>query len=311
MAKIEHAIGVDVGGTKIAAGVVRLADGAILARRLQPTAPQRGGRAVLDDVIQLAQSLLAESRELGVSAGAVGIGLAELVSPHGEVLSAATIDWLRQDVAGAIQRATQLDARIDADVRAAALAEARYGAGMGRQVFLYVTVGTGISACLVIDGVPFTGARGLTGTFASSPMFAPAKTGDLEFGPTLEAFASGLGLPEQFRRIRPSFKGDAREVLRIADEEHQNEVKLLVYSAGVTLGRGIGNLVNMLDPEVVVLGGGLGLNERYTVLIETGLRQQVWSRLHKDIPVLKAQLGADAGLVGAAACVTLPGRGSE
>lgn len=304
---VEHVIGIDVGGTKIAAGLVRIKDGRVLAHRHAPTLPARGGQAVLDDVISIARSLQGESRQLSAPVSAIGVGIAELVSPRGELLSAATIDWRPLNPANAIHRATGLEAWFEADVRAAALAESMYGAGREQNVFLYVTVGTGISATLVQDGLPYAGARGLTGTFASSPMFMPNLDDKLEFGPTLEEYASGLGLPARLRRVRPSFTGDARDVMRMGNEGDA-EAQLVVTTGGVALGRSVGNLVNCLDPGTVVLGGGLGLAERYLQLIDGAMRQQVWSQLHREIPLAAAQLGVDAGLIGAAASAIVVGR---
>src|SRR5688572_1020625 len=91
--RTQCAIGIDVGGTKCAAGLVALPDGKIVARRLQPTEPERGGEAVLADVIELIHSLRREGNELRVSPEAIGLGVAELVDTTGNVLSAATIQW--------------------------------------------------------------------------------------------------------------------------------------------------------------------------------------------------------------------------
>ena len=144
------AVGIDVGGTKIAAGVVDLESGTIGERRHLPTRPERGGSAVLDDCAALAH-------DLGGGELPVGIGLCELVDLAGRAASADTIDWRGLDVARAFDAPRFA---LESDVRAAALAEARFGAGAGRSPFLYVIVGTGASACLVVDGAPYAGARG-------------------------------------------------------------------------------------------------------------------------------------------------------
>src|SRR5262245_33765300 len=86
-------IGIDVGGTKCAAGLIALPDGAVLARRLRPTLPKRGGHAVLADIVESSCSLQMQSTELGVTLEAIGMGVAELVGIGGQVLSAATIQW--------------------------------------------------------------------------------------------------------------------------------------------------------------------------------------------------------------------------
>lgn len=86
------------------------------------------------------------------------------------------------------------------------------------------------------------------------------------------------------------------------------EALLIVTTGGTALGRSVGNLVNVLDPRAVVIGGGLGLAERYMKLIDAAMRQQVWSPFHKEIPLVAAQRGVDAGLIGAAASAIVVGR---
>jgi len=191
------AIGVDVGGTKIAAGVVTFPDGQLRARRRIQTGASRGGDAVLGDVLRLVKELSGEARKLNLRPVAIGAGVCELVSPGGRVLSANCIDWLKVPVRERLSAIAP--ARIEADVRAAALAEARFGAGREFNGFLYVTVGTGISSCLVVEGRPFAGARGATGTMASSAWsFACEKCGHADER-SLEEIASGPALVARYR----------------------------------------------------------------------------------------------------------------
>jgi glucokinase len=292
----QYAIGVDIGGTKCAAGLVRLDEGRVIARCEQATRPERGGMAVLNDVIALTKSLQEEARALAVVPTSVGIGICELVSRDGRVLSAATVRWqdpfIRESLA-----AMSLPVQIDADARA----EALYGAGRDSHSFVYVAVGTGISACLVFDSEPYAGARGLTGTFASSNGLIPGSDGELHAGPPLESFASGPALAARFAVARSDFQGAATEVLRFA-ASGDSHAKNIVASAGTALGAAIANLVNILDPETVVIGGGLGLAAGlYRESIEVALRRYVWSELHRDLKIMSAQLGNDAAIVGAAA----------
>src|SRR5947209_3248578 len=130
----------------------------------------------------------ANARVHGLEPATIGIGVAELVTPDGVVVSDATIRWKGLPIQERFQRL--LPTCIEADVRAAARAEARWGAGAGLASFLYVTVGTGISSCLVLDGEPHHGARGLSGTFASASTFVPTKDGQIAETPPLERFAS-------------------------------------------------------------------------------------------------------------------------
>lgn len=298
--QLECAIGVDVGGTKCAAGLVRIADGYVVAMRLQPTHAERGGRAVLADVVGLARSLQEEAAQLHVTPVAIGVGVAELVGVDGRVLSDATIQWLNVAVAAELKAATGLPVKLEADVRAAARCEACNGAGRPYTSFLFITIGTGISASLVIDRIPYAGARGLTGTFASSPGLIPAQDGQLASGPPLEQFASGPAIAARFSQVCPEFRGTAREVLSLAHEGNAT-ARDVITTAGAAAGAAIGQLVNTLDPEAVVIGGGLGLAPgMYRAMLEANMREHIWSDLHRRLPLLNAERGNDAGFIGAA-----------
>ena len=293
-------IGIDVGGTKIAAGLLALPAGEVLARRLQPTYPERGGEAVLSDVIAIAQSLKDEAIGLEAPPAAIGVGVAELVSPAGDVLDEATIRWKGIAVGRRVSSETSLPVTIEADVRAAARAEAELGSGRGLESFVYVTVGTGISACLVLDGSPYTGARGLAGSFASSRMASAADHGEIQFGPPLERYAGGPAIASRLAALLPDFSGTAREVLALAESGNGDAIAV-VDSAGRALGAAMAQLVNVLDPHALVIGGGLGLaGGRYRRNLEEALRLHIYSEHHRDLPLLDGALGVDAGWIGAA-----------
>jgi glucokinase len=292
------ALGLDVGGTKIAAAVVSFPSGQVRLRREIPTRLARGGDAVLEAALALARGLAEEARALDLRLQAVGLGLCELVSPDGEIFSANCLPWRSADV---VQRLSVIGpAVIEADVRAAALAESLFGAGRGLRQFVYVTIGTGIASCLVLDGRPFTGTRGATGTCASSPLPRLAASTDTGPSPTLEELAAGPALVARFNQLH----GDAassRDVLAAA--RGGNVVALeVVQSAGQALGATLAWLVNVLDPEALIVGGGLGLSEGpYWDSLVAATRRHIWSPAHRDLPILRAATGTDAGVIGAAA----------
>src|SRR5262245_8294044 len=116
------AIGVDIGGTKCAAGLVLTADGSILARRQVPTNAARGGAAVLADIVELTAEIIDEGAGRGAIPTGIGVGVAELVDPAGRVLSDATIAWRGVDVARELGEMMGLPVELEADVRAAARA---------------------------------------------------------------------------------------------------------------------------------------------------------------------------------------------
>ncbi len=292
------AIGLDVGGTKIAGGVVT-AVGEVITKRLIPTLPQRGGEAVLADALALAGSLREEARAAGRNAMAVGIGVGELVDLNGNITSAQTIPWRGVQVQ---KRFAELaPAVVDADSRAAAFCEAKFGAGRNHRIFLYVTAGTGIGSCLVLDGVPYAGSRGSSGTLASGPLTTRCTECGTVLRPVLERLASGPALVERYNQLTSGVVTKGEEVLAAAaaGDCHATHV---VQTAGEALGATVGLLVNTLDPEAIVLGGGLGTaGGLYWNSFVTSTRQHIWSDTHRDLPIVTAACGNDAGFVGAAA----------
>ena len=294
------AIGVDVGGTKIAAGAVAFPQGIVQARRIIPTVPQRGGEAVLVDVERIVSELAAEVAEIGHRVDGIGMGVCEIVDQSGEIVSANSVAWTAVDVRRRLEAIAPV--AIEADVRAAARAEALFGAGRNSRVFLYVTIGTGISCCLVTDREPFTGARGATGTMASGPLPGFNGEGPTEPLPTLEQIASGPALVTRFRAAR-GVADSAQEVLKAAANGNAPAIAV-VRSAAEALGATVGMLVGVLDPERVVLGGGLGLAEGlFRDALVSSARRNIWWDGHRDLPIVPAETGADAGLIGAAAAV--------
>jgi glucokinase len=293
------ALGIDVGGTKIAGGVVSLPEGRIGAQRMIPTSPERGGAAVLTEVVRLAEELAATTRSAGLKLGGVGVGLCELVDPRGRILSANCVRWDDQSVR---QRLAHLGpVIIEADVRAAALAEAHFGAGKTFRNFLYVTVGTGISCCLMLEGEPYFGARGATGTMASSPFSLPCEKCGHVSRRSLEELASGPALVARYNARSSAGARSGPEVLAAAEAGDADAIDV-VHSAGEALGANVGFLVNVLDPESVVVGGGLGLSEGpYWESFLASTRRHLWSAVHRELPILRAATGPTSGLIGAAA----------
>ena len=261
-----RAIGIDVGGTKIAAGLVDTATGVVEARLERGTRPEREAAAVLGDCVAMAQRLAA-----GQPGVPIGVGVCELVDREGHTQSAQSIDWRETDVVGAF--AAIGPAVVESDVRAAAVAEAQFGGGRGVDDLLFVIVGTGISCCLVLGGRAYAGAHGNAICFGAPPV---------------EDAASGLALAVAGGRER------AEDVL--ADRA----LDAVVESAAAALGAGLAWLVNALDPGMVVIGGGLGLVDRYRDLAVEAMRPMIFAYNSRDVAVAPAQLGADAGVIGAA-----------
>jgi glucokinase len=292
-------IGIDVGGTKIAGGLVNLSAGTVRSRRQIPTRPDRGGMAVLQDVVALAEELSAEAVAYDAKVRAIGLGIAELVDKRGDIQSAHVIDWIGLPVREAFSHLVPVS--IESDVRAAALAEAHFGAGQPYSVFAYISVGTGISSCLVQDRQPFAGSRGNALVLASAPLTSVCDHCGTVQDQILEDVASGPALVARYnaRGNRVIHSGqDIMAAMAQGDEIARDVVR----SAAAALGNSVGWLVNVLDPDAVVVGGGLGLaGGLYWEQFVASTRGHIWSEATRTLPIIQAGLGTESGLIGAAA----------
>lgn len=267
-------LGIDVGATKVAAGMVDVGSGAVLRSTSVPSNPARGGPSLLADCVALAQRVAGADQVQGV-----GIGVCELVDPGGAVRSADSFDWRGLDIAGSFREIAPI--RVESDVRAAARAEAIFGAGRTLRSFLYVNAGTGVSSALVLDGLPYIGARGNAVLLGAGPLDVEQVSGG-----TAVARAAGMS--------------SAAEVSRAARAGDEAALAVLVH-AGTALGEAIAFAVNLLDPEAVVLGGSVVLGASpYRQALEPAIREHLWAEETRGLSVLTSELGDSAGLIGAA-----------
>lgn len=295
-----YAIGIDLGGTKIAAGLVELPAGRILRQELMPTAPERGGAAVLEDALGLARRLQAHAAGAAQPVCGIGVGICELVDLEGAIRSDALIKW--QGLAAQQAFNELAPTRFESDARAPALAEARYGAGKGHRHFIYLTIGTGISYCLVIDGRPYAGAHGNAIIAGSGLLGSDCESCGASAERSLEDFASGPALVTRYNQKSSAPLTTGLEVVAAA-AAGDPVAKAIVVSAGVAAGNTAGFLVNALDPGLLIVAGGLGLaGGLYWDSFVASTRRRIWAEAYRSLPIVTAQLGFDAGVIGAALC---------
>lgn len=293
------AIGIDIGATKVLGGLVNVTTGEVLHSDEIPALPRRDAEVVLDDIVELAARIKNVAERDALPVHGLGVGIAEIVDPSGNITTRETFDWLELPVS---ERFSEIMTPfvMEADVRAAARAEARFGAGHGLASFAYVTIGSGISSCLVLDGKPLIGNTGCAIVLTSATTQEHCLVCGETYEFCLEAYASGLGMTRRYAEAVSREVTRAEEVFDAAAASDAVAVDI-IKTAASALGKNVAQLVNLLDPAAIVIGGGLGLAPGpYRDTLTDSIRQQIWHESVRDLPIVTAELGAAGGMVGAA-----------
>ncbi|MGN9783038.1 ROK family protein [Nonomuraea sp. ZG12] len=290
------AVAVDIGGTKIAAGLVD-AEGRLYERRRTATPAAEGGEAIMAAVLDCARPL----RDLGGDrVVACGIATAGVVDPAGRIAGATDLlrGWAGTDVRGIAERGLGIPAEVVNDCHAAGTAEARIGAARGARTGLVVAVGTGIGGALVADGVTVTGRSGTAGAIGHVP--APVVAGrrcSCGAFDHVEAHASGPAIERSYRELTGQAAG-LREIASLA-RSGRSQALHAITTAGGLLGRVLGGAANLLDPDVIVIAGGVsGLGSLLLGPMRRTFRAEALPG-SRAILIRVAVLGERAGLVGA------------
>lgn len=289
------AIGADVGGTKIAAGLVELDTGRLAERCELPTPRGEGAEAIIAAIGAAALRMEEAGRGAGIRPVGLGIGLPELVRHDGTPASRWIADWHGSDLPRAFARFAPV--AVESDVRLAALAELRYGHGRSLPDFIFVSIGSGLSCAVVRDGFIERGAHGFAIHFASSDIVAIAADSGARISFNLEGFASGLGMSQVYE-TRTKRAATARMMV---EGEAGPEGEALLDEATTALASAIGQMINLIDPDGVVIGGGLGTAPAYFDRLKSKIPAFIWAEECRALPVLASRLKASAGVVGAAA----------
>lgn len=304
------ALAVDLGGTDLRAAVVE-ATGRVAAFASTPTDAKGGPDAVIAQMVALLEQVRAETPDADIIG--LGVGAPGPLDPEaGIVVDAPTlVGWRNVPLAAILSERLGCAARLENDANAAALGEWRFGAGQGTQSMVFVTVSTGIGGGVIVDGHLLHGRRGLAGEIGHMTISErPVRCACGGVG-CWEAFASGTALAREASQLAAS--GGASEIERlagpnpitgrhVAEAARQGDgpaLKLLDEEAR-WLGVGLANLLHLYSPERVILGGGVG---SLLPTMQERIRHTIGERAmaaFRDVPVVQAALGRNAGLVGAA-----------
>lgn len=291
-------LGVDIGGTKVLAGVVE--DGAIIDRARRTTG--QSATEIETAVIDAISELTAKHH-----VGAVGIAAAGFISSDGKtVLSSPNIpSWNGVDITTGIAKAVQMPVRLENDANAAAWGEARFGAGKGVSDLLMVTVGTGIGGGIILDGHVVRGGFGIAAEVGHMSLVADGLPCGCGQRGCFEQYASGSALV----RVVEETTGKKLTGHEITEAAQSGEKFALdaFQEIGQWLGRGIASACALLDPSKIVLGGGVSdAGELLLKPTQDSYQQHLPATSRRPhAPIVLASLGSDAGVIGAADLATL------
>lgn len=317
-ARPQCALGVDLGGTYIKSGLVT-DGGAVLKEWRIDTEAEQGGEHVVRRMISLCREMLGSLPESVEKEDVVGVGIGSPgvfdYKTGALVAGAVNIPGLDGTPMRSIfEQDFGLPTRVDNDANAFALAETRYGAGHGAMVAVAYTIGTGIGGGVVIDGKVFRGAWGFAGELGHvtvEPEGVPCPCGNHG---CLESYTSANQIAAFARHLAPSekesvLKGlDDEEITSkaVAEAAHAGDSLALriVDRTAYYLGVGIAAAVIVLNPAVIIIGGGgAQMGDLLFDPIRLHLRRRVYHQKVREVPIVGASLGTKAGLVGAAGLV--------
>ena len=308
----KYKIGVDVGGTNVKVALVDKS-GSIVYSDTVPTRAEMGYEYTISNIIKAIQSLMKESKVDKSNIEGIGFGFpGQIDCDNGIVRLAPNIPgWVNIPIADIVSKEFDIPVRVDNDVRCAALAELNYGAGKGSKNMICITVGTGIGSGLIVNGKIVRGASNAAGELGHIKL-------QMENGPIcgcgdrgcLEAFASGPSIVAMAEEYIKGGKSTKYRVLAnpditpyiVAEAAKQGDVvaKQIYETIGNYIGIGLASVVNLLNPEKIVIGGGVAdAGDLLFNPIKETLKKRAMPIQGNAVEVVHAELGNTAGVIGA------------
>ena len=307
-----YCFGIDVGGTSVKCGLFNT-DGTLLEKWEIPTRTENKGENILPDVAETIKAKIAEKNIDKDDIEGVGIGIPGPINSRGEAACAVNLYWGFTPVAQILGDFTGLKAQAGNDANVAALGEAWKGAAAGAQNIIMITLGTGVGGGIIINGKILAGSHGAGGEIGH----ALVVRGEEEIcncgnHGCLEQYASATGIVRVAGRVLAASEDDstlrelqnitAKDVLDAFKAGDAVAVRIMEY-VGDLLGGAIAGFTTVVDPEAIVIGGGVSKAGQPLIdCIEKYYQRYAFSSC-KETPIVLATLGNDAGIYGAAKMV--------
>jgi len=313
-------VGVDLGGTNIVVGLLPIQGGDVLGFRTQPTESQRGARFVVNRIVQMVEEAIAEvTAEAGTTRHAVaGVGIGSpgpLDRKTGTVINTPNLGWRNFPLRDLIANAVKLPCTLDNDANCATYGEWWLGAGRGTQQLVGLTLGTGIGGGVVLNGEIYHGASDVAGEIGHMTIDSNGRRCKCGNYGCLEQYASGPAIAE--RAVEGLESGAVSMLTEMVDGKLELITAATVYEAAVLsdayatevmrdtarfLGAGVANIINILNPEMVVVAGGVTrAGEHLFEPLRAEVRRRAFRSAQEICRIVSGELPGTAGVVGAAA----------
>ena len=314
-------IGVDIGGTKTAI-VLSSEPPAVLARVEFPTLPDQGPARALDLIQKNIRQLLHARGSRKLQPGAIGVSCGGPLDWVSGVIQAPPNlpTWVDVPITSVLQREFNIDCRLENDANAGAVAEHRFGAGRGTRHMVFLTMGTGMGAGIIADGHLYRGVSNQAGEIGHVRLTRSGPVGYHKAG-SVEGWASGGGMAQvAYREVAAAIQhGEATTMstnfhgngmltakdVAVAAQQGDKLAKRIVHSTGIRLGEALAILVDVLNPERIVIGGlAMRLGEGLLAPARMKMALEALSVSARNCHIVPAALGEQIGDI-AAICVAM------
>lgn len=309
------AIGLDIGGTGTKGALVE-PDGRVLERTERRTDPSAGTKGIL----AVADELHERAGAASLDVMGIGIGVAGFVDHRsGSVTFSPNLTYEDPAIAAAVKARLGLEVAVDNDANVAAWGEYRFGSAKGTGHLAMLTIGTGIGSGFIVDGALLRGSTGAAAEFGHTVVQIDGPRCKCGLRGCLEQLASGQAIERMGKEaveedpesailaLAGSRSAITAEHVTQAARDYDTAATEVLQRAGRALGIGMSNLVNVFDPQVVVLGGGvIAAGEPFLGPARDTLNQMLTAQARRAVRLDVTSLGADAGIIGAAALILDP-----
>ena len=307
-------IGVDLGGTGIKAGVVN-ENGEIISKGSTPTMAERPYQAVIADIATLCKTVAADANLSIEQIEAIGVGVPGICDPKTGIIPKCTnLGWFDVPFVSELQSHIAKPVIVDNDATVAGFAEYIAGVSAGTHSSVFVTLGTGVGGGIIINGRPYSGAHGVGSEIGHMKIAMGGEECTCGNKGCFERYASATSIIRDARRavaenpnsaIMEKCGGDVEKInakIVIDAAKEGDAVAKEVFAGYVNgLAHGLVNLINVIDPEVIVLGGGVSMAGEFLLdAVREAMKPLIFFKSMPYADVKLATLGADAGLIGAA-----------